>query len=73
MNVTERAFSLVKSMFTYEETIRQVRSDIDTLSGNVTRLGQSHSALAERVAGIEGYLRAATRTAFGDKPQLPGQ
>jgi hypothetical protein len=73
MSVTERAFSLVKSIFTYEEAIRQVRSDIDSLSGNVGRLSQSHSALAERVAGIEGYLRAATRRAFDDKPQLPDQ
>lgn len=43
------------------------------LDGDLTDLSRGHGALAQRVADIEGYLRAATGTPFGDKPRLRRQ
>jgi phage-related protein len=57
MSAAEKAFGIVKSAMLYNETIKAIREDIAALGADVAALGKSHGDLAEKVAGIEGYLR----------------
>ena len=73
MSATEKAFGLVKRLMLYDETIDAVRSDLSELTQDMSKLADSHARLTERVADIEGYLRAATGTPFGAKLRLTQQ
>lgn len=70
MSGTEKVFGLVKSVMLMQERFDGLDQRIKRLDGDLTDLGRSHSTLAQRVANIEGYLRAATGTPFGDKPRI---
>jgi chaperonin cofactor prefoldin len=43
---------------------------IETVATDLDVLARSHARLGERVAEIEGYLRAATGAPFRDKPRI---
>jgi hypothetical protein len=73
VSAAEKAFGLVKRIMLYDETIDAVRRDMADLTADMTKLADSHARLSERVADIEGYLRAATRTPFGDPLRLDKQ
>ena len=70
MTATEKAFGFAKRIMLYDETMAAVRKDLADLATDVTKLADSHARLSERVADIEGYLRAATRTPFGEPLKL---
>ena len=70
MSAADKAFALVKRIMLYDETIASLRKDLADLTTDVTKLAESHARLSERVADIEGYLRAATQTPFGESLKL---
>lgn len=70
MSTGEKAYGLLKSIMLMTERFDALDAKIGTVAADQAALGKSHSDLALRVAEIEGYLRAATGTAFGDKPRL---
>jgi phage shock protein A len=70
VSAADKAFSLVKRIMLYDETIASLRKDLADLTTDVIKLAESHARLSERVADIEGYLRAATRTPFGEPLKL---
>jgi phage shock protein A len=70
VSAADKAFALVKRIMLYDETIASLRKDLADLTTDVTKLAESHARLSERVADIEGYLRAATRTPFGEPLKL---
>jgi phage shock protein A len=70
VSAADKAFSLVKRIMLYDETIASLRKDLADLATDMTKLAESHARLSERVADIEGYLRAATRTPFGEPLKL---
>ncbi len=70
MSAADKAFALVKRIMLYDETIASLRKDLADLTTDVTKLAESHARLSERVADIEGYLRAATQTPFGEPLKL---
>lgn len=69
MSAGEKAFGLVKTVFTAKEQIDALGRDMAALGERVTRLAESHVALRERVSQIEGYLQAATGTPFSGSAQ----
>jgi hypothetical protein len=73
MSTAEKAFGFVKRLMLYDETINAVRKDLADLTDDVAKLSESHAQLGQRVADIEGYLRAATRTPFGEPLRLDKQ
>jgi phage shock protein A len=70
VSAADKAFALVKRIMLYDETIASLRKDLADLTTDVTKLAESHARLSERVADIEGYLRAATQTPFGEPLKL---
>ena len=64
MSSAEKAFGLIKSVFTFHEKIDALDREIGALSERLTRLAESHVALRDRVSQIEGYLKGATATPF---------
>lgn len=74
MSSAEKAFGLVKTVFTVKDQIDAMNRDLAALSDRVARLSESHVALRERVSQIEGYLKAATGTPFGGShlPRIEG-
>ena len=73
MSSTEKIFGIVKSVMLMHERFDGLDKRVQRLDDDLTDLARSHSALAQRVADIEGFLRAATGTPFGDKPRLGKQ
>jgi len=66
----EKIIGVVKSVMLMHERFDGLDERIKRLDGDLTDLSRSHSALAQRVSDMEGYLRAATGTPFGEKPRL---
>jgi hypothetical protein len=70
---TEKAIGIIKSIMLMHERFDGLDKRINRLDVDLTDLSRSHAALAQRVADIEGFLRAATGTPFGDKPRIGKQ
>lgn len=70
MSSTEKIFGVLKSVMLMHERFDGLDKKVQRLDGDLTDLSRSHAALAQRVADIEGYLRAATRTPFGEQLRL---
>ena len=70
MSTMGDVLSGVKKVLLIEETVSRVEKDIDGLRDDIRDLRQNQSKLSDRLSDVEGYLRAATRTPFGDKPKL---
>lgn len=62
----------IKKVLLIEETVQRMEGSIDSLATDVRDLRRDLSGLGQRLADMEGYLRAATRTPFGDKPRIEG-
>lgn len=73
MSNIDRGYGIIKSIMLMGERFDGIDKRIATISNDVDDLARSHARLSERVADIEGYLRAATGTPFGGKNRLPGQ
>lgn len=70
MSTFEKGFGVLKSMMLMGERFDGLDRRIASLSSDLAALSQSHGRVSERVAEIEGFLRAATGTPFGEKPRL---
>lgn len=70
MSTFEKGYGVLKSLMLMGERFDGLDRRIATVSTDLASLAQSHARIGERVADIEGYLRAATGTPFGDKPRL---
>ena len=70
LSTFERGYGLLKSLMLMSERFDRIDARIAALSDDVADLAHSHVHVSERVADIEGYLRAATGTPFGDRPRL---
>jgi hypothetical protein len=70
MSTTEKAIGALKSVLLMNERFDALDGRIDEMGGRLERLALSHADLAQRVSSIEGYLKAATRTPFGDTPRI---
>lgn len=62
----------IKKVLLIEETVQRMEGSIDELARDVRDLRRDLSTVSQRVADMEGYLRAATRTPFGEKPRIEG-
>lgn len=72
MSSTEKAIAALKSVLLMNERFDALNGRLDDVGQRLEKLSLSHAELAQRVAGIEGYLKAATRTPYGDSPKLEG-
>ena len=70
MSAFEKSYGLLKSLMIMGDRFDGLDRRIATVSSDVAALAQSHVRVCEKVADIEGYLRAATATPFGDKLRL---
>jgi hypothetical protein len=67
---TEKVFGVIKSVMLMHERFDGLDERIKRLDGDLSDLARSHATLAQRVAEMEGYLRAATGTPFGGRPRI---
>lgn len=70
MSTFEKGYGVLKSIMLMGERFDGLDRRIAILSADLTALSQSHGRMGERVADIEGYLRAATGTPFAEKPRI---
>lgn len=70
MSTMSDVLSGIKKMLVIEDTVGRMDRDMDSLTQDVRDLRKSVGVVSDRVSDVEGYLRAATRTPFGDKPKL---
>jgi hypothetical protein len=68
----DQIYAGLKAVMLMEERFERIDTEMKGLGGDFARLAASHAELAQRVAGIEGFLKAATRTPYGDTPKLEG-
>ena len=73
MSAFDRVYGGLKTMMLMEERFTRIDARLSGLSDEVAALARSHAELGQRVADIEGYLRAATRTPFGESLRLDKQ
>ena len=57
MSASEKAFGLIKTVFTIQERFDSLQDGLAELAERVARLADSHAALRDRVSAIEGYIR----------------
>ncbi len=69
MSTFDRAYGALKAVMLTNERFDRIASELKALSNDLGKLASSHADLGQRVADIEGYLRAATGAPFG-KPRL---
>lgn len=70
MSAFDRAYSAIKTVMLSNERFDRVEGELKELNGDISALAGSHADLAEKVAEIEGYLKAATGTSYGGSPRL---
>jgi hypothetical protein len=73
MSTMSDVLSGIKKMLVIEDKVGRMERDMDSLSEDVRDLRKGLGGVSDRVSDLEGYMRAATRTAFGDKPKLEGK
>ncbi|WP_420605268.1 hypothetical protein [Novosphingopyxis sp.] len=59
MSGLDKAYGAIKSIMLANERFDRIEGEMKELSGDLGSLAKSHAELAERVAGIEGYLKGA--------------
>ena len=57
MSASEKAFGLIKTVFTIQERFDSLQDSLAELAERVARLADSHANLRDRVSKIEGYLQ----------------
>lgn len=70
MSASEKAFGLLKNVMLMTERFDALDARMKTIAADQTALSRSLVELARQVAEIEGYLRGATRTPFGERSRL---
>jgi hypothetical protein len=68
----EKAFGLIKTVFTVKDQVEAMSRDITALGERVTRLAESHVALRERVSRIEGLIEGAAMARSVQPPRIEG-
>lgn len=63
MSAGERAFGLIKNVFTMQDKLDALGRDVTTLGDRMTRLTESHGALRDRVSRFEGVIEGAAMAA----------
>ena len=73
MSASEKAFGLIKTVFTIQERFDSLQDSLAELAERVARLAESHANLRDRVSKIEGYLqgRSDQAAATPRAPRLP--
>ena len=61
----------IRKMLLIEDKVSRMERDMATLVQDVRDLRKGLGLMSDRIADMEGYLRGATRTPFGEKPTLP--
>ncbi|WP_375420076.1 hypothetical protein [uncultured Sphingomonas sp.] len=72
MSAGEKAFGLIKTVFTVKDQIEAMGRDITALGERVTRLTESHVSLRERVSRIEGLIEGAAMARNTLPPRIEG-
>ncbi|HVF92959.1 MAG TPA: hypothetical protein VM900_01450 [Sphingomonas sp.] len=72
MSAGEKAFGLIKTVFTVKDQVEAMGRDITALGEKVTRLAESHVALRERVSRIEGLIEGAAMARGVQPPRIEG-
>ena len=57
MSASEKAFGLIKTVFTIQERFDSLQDSLSELAERLAKLADSHAALRDRVSVIEGYIR----------------
>ena len=57
MSASEKAFGLIKTVFTIQERFDSLQDSLSELAERLAKLADSHAALRDRVSAIEGYIR----------------
>ena len=74
MSASEKAFGLIKTVFTIQERFDSLQDSLSELAQRVSKLADSHAALRDRVSRIEGIIEGvgmAGATARARQPRLP--
>ncbi len=70
MSTMGDVLSGIKKMLAIEEKVARMERDMDAMGKDARDLRKSVSMISDRVSDVEGYLRAATGTPFGEKPRI---
>lgn len=70
MSTMSDVLSGIKKMLVIEDKVGRMERGMDLLADDVRDLRKGLGSVSDRVSDVEGYLRAATQTPFGDKPKL---
>jgi hypothetical protein len=70
MSTMSDVLSGIKKMLVIEDKVGRMERDMDLMAEDVRDLRKGLGSVSDRVSDVEGYLRAATQTPFGDKPKL---
>lgn len=72
MSVGEKAFSLVKTAFTFQERMDRMGDGVEAVAGDLAKLSEAHANLRDRVSTIEGYLQGRSEPRPGTLPRIEG-
>lgn len=72
MSASEKAFGLIKTVFTMQERFDSLQEGLSELTERLAKLADSHAALRDRVSTIEGYIRGRSDQA-AVQAKLPGR
>jgi hypothetical protein len=69
----ERGWGALKSLMLMNDRFDAIDKRIEAIGDDLKALGEGHAAHAERIAQIEGFLKAATGQPYtsGSVPRLP--
>ena len=59
MSASERAFGLIKTVFTVKDQLDDLGRDLAALGRRLTRLTEAHGELRDRVSRLEGVIEGA--------------
>ena len=74
MSASEKAFGLIKTVFTIQERFDSLQDSLSELVQRVSKLADSHAALRDRVSRIEGIIEGvgmAGAASRARQPRLP--
>lgn len=59
MSAGEKAFGVIKAVFTMKDQLDDLGKDLATLGQGVARLAEAHADLRDRVSRLEGVVEGA--------------
>jgi hypothetical protein len=59
MSAGEKAFGVIKAVFTMKDQLDDLGKDVEGLSDRFVRLAEAHAELRDRVSRVEGVLEGA--------------